>query len=337
MPRCYDHERMRPFRALALLCFAACASIPVTDNDAGTLPDGGQPHTDAGSLPDSGPLDSGMDAGDGLTDAQRALLAARPYRKTVSNKYDGGTEVPLVLLLHGYGSSGAVHEVYFGLGTLAQTQNFVLAAPDGTLDSTNRRFWNATDACCDWFRSGVDDVAYLSAIVAQLEGQYRIDRKRIFVIGHSNGGFMAHRLACDRADTFAGIVSLAGAQNLDPSQCQPSAPVAILQVHGTADTVVRYDGGFIQLAGAGGPYPGAVTTTREWARKNGCATALTDAGPPIDIVSDIAGMETRREEFAQCDAGAAELWTIQGGPHTPNFNISWGARLMQFLNAHPKP
>ena len=148
---------------------------------------------------------------------------------------------------------------------------------------------------------------------------------------------MAHRLACDRADKIAGIVSLAGAQNLDAAECQPTENIAALQVHGTADTVVLYDGGFLQLAGSGGPYPGAVTTARTWAEKNGCVTPLTDAGTPLDIVSNIAGAETRRQRFANCDGGASELWTIQGGPHVPAFNVTWGPQLLLFLNAHPKP
>jgi polyhydroxybutyrate depolymerase len=315
--------------AAALLTLGACAGT-TSGNDGGLGPvDGGSP-SDAGlAMPDAGQ--------DGLTDEQRALLLARPYRKVVSNKYDGGSEVPLLLLLHGYGGSGVIQDAYFNASALAQSQNFILAAPDGTLDSTNRRFWNVTDACCDWFKVGVDDVKYLSAIIDELRFGYRIDPKRIWVVGHSNGGFMAHRMGCDRADKIAGIVSLAGAQNNDASKCQPSAPVAALQVHGSADTVVLYDGGFLQLAGTGGPYPSAPTTARIWADQNGCETVRSDAGAAMDVVSDIAGNETRRELFANCDGGASELWTIQGGPHVPTFNITWGPRVLQFLNAHPKP
>lgn len=332
-----DTARRYGCKALAMASFllAACASAPPINNDAGNLFDAGTVF-DGGSTPDDGGQ-LPPDGGDGLTAEQRALLLARPYRKVVSNKYDGGTAVPLMLLLHGYGGSGLIQDTYFNGSTLAQAQNFILAAPDGTLDSTNRRFWNATDACCDWFKLGVDDVKYLSAIIDQLTFQYRVDPKRIWVVGHSNGGFMAHRLACERADTFAAIVSLAGAQNFDSAKCQPAGPVAALQVHGTADTTVLYDGGFLELAGTGGPYPSALVTAQTWATKNGCDATSIDGGAALDLVSNIAGAETRRNVFAHCDGGTSELWTIQGGPHVPTFNIAWGPQILQFLNAHPKP
>ena len=194
--------------ATALLCACSCASTPRGGEDA----DGGTGTLDGGTVAGS---DAGLTVDDGLTAEQRMLLTQRPYRAVVSSKYDGGTSVPLLLLLHGYGGTGVFQDTYMGMSALAQGQNFVLATPDGTLDTQNNRFWNATDTCCDWFKTGVDDVKYLSAIIDQLAFQYRIDPKRIWVVGHSNGGFMAHRLACDRADKIAGIVSLAGAQNLD--------------------------------------------------------------------------------------------------------------------------
>ncbi len=97
---------------------------------------------------------------------------------------------------------------------------FVYATPDGTIDGDGNRFWNATDACCNFDRRTVDDVAYLSSVIADIQGQLAIDPKRIAVVGHSNGGFMSYRMACERSDLVGAVVSLAGATFADSSRLQ---------------------------------------------------------------------------------------------------------------------
>src|SRR5262249_34908478 len=153
----------------------------------------------------------------------------------------------------------------------------IFVAPDGLTDSYGQQYWNATDFCCSIYASSPpDDVAYLTAILDDVRLKYRIDPKRVFAMGHSNGGFMSNRLACDRADRFAAIVSFAGAQWKDISHCKPTEPVAMLQVHGTLDTLVNY---------AGTPqYPGAVETTSDWATLDGCTTTRSSAGPNLDLL-----------------------------------------------------
>src|SRR5688572_27262361 len=123
--------------------------------------------------------------------------ADRPYGLKVPAGYEGQAPVPLVVLLHGYTSNGAQQAAYFGLPAVADKEGFLLATPDGTRDRLGNRFWNATDACCDFFRSGVDDVAYIDAVIDDIAAKYPVDPARVFVAGHSNGAFMAHRYACD--------------------------------------------------------------------------------------------------------------------------------------------
>jgi len=164
--------------------------------------------------------------------------ADRPYGLKVPAGYDGHHPVPLVVLLHGYGSNGQQQAGYFGLLDEADKAGFLLAYPDGTRDRIGRRFWNATDACCDFGHTGVDDVAYLNAVVDDMEANFNIDKKRVFFTGHSNGGFMSHRMACDSAGRVAAIMALAGDVWQDASKCNPSEPVAVLLIHGDADTLV---------------------------------------------------------------------------------------------------
>jgi polyhydroxybutyrate depolymerase len=287
--------------------------------------------------PDAGP--TGVAAPDtGAADAPAldaaGIVAARPYTLHVPAGYDPSQATPLLVMFHGYGASGALEDAYMGLTATSDAHSFLYVYADGTLDPTGNRFWNATDACCDLYGIAVDDVQYFDAVVADIESRYNVDGKRIFVVGHSNGGFMSHRLACDRASTVAAILSLAGAQWDDPTRCSPSGTVSIAEVHGNADATIVYDGG----STTEGTYPSAPTTVADWAAKNGCSGALAATGQTYDIDSQLAGSETQVQSFAGCPAGIdVELWVIQGGSHIPTLTPDWGELVWGFLSAHPKP
>jgi polyhydroxybutyrate depolymerase len=258
----------------------------------------------------------------------------RPYGLKVPAGYDGRNPAPLVVLLHGYTSNGETQARYFGLPALADKEGFLLATPNGTRDLMGNRFWNATDACCDWFRTGVDDVGYIDAVIDDIAAGHSVDPARVFVIGHSNGAFMSHRYACDRADRVAAIVTLAGMQWKDQANCRPASPVSELQVHGRKDGTVRYEGGSMPN---GASYPGAVETVDDWAAQNGCNGSLASTGRKFDLDSAVNGDETVEEAYSGCPAGAdVWLWTIEGGSHVPAFNENWAEAIWAFMANHPK-
>ncbi len=315
---------MRLSPLLAAFAVACTSAAPASQHPA-----------DAGS--DAGSTGAAADGGS-TTAGGNALIAARPYTLHVPTGYDQHRPAPLVILLHGYGANAAGQEAYFKLTPVADAHTFLYAMPDGTVDGDGKRFWNATDACCDLFGTHVDDVAYVNAIIDDVEERFNVDEKRIYIVGHSNGGFMAHRLACDLAPRIAAIVSLAGATWKDQTHCQPAAPVAVLEVHGTADTVVLYDGGH-----AGGDlllaaHPGAEETVADWAKLDGCSPTLTGTGTTLDLDTLLPGDETQVLRHDGCQPGGwAELWRINGGGHIPNLTAQWGELVWGFLSAHPKP
>jgi polyhydroxybutyrate depolymerase len=234
------------------------------------------------------------------------------------------------MVLHGYGASGLGQSQYFGLLADAEEHGYLLAYPDGLVDARGSRFWNATDACCNFYGSTVDDVAYLGAVLDDVAARYTVDPKRVFVIGHSNGGFMAHRLACERGGRIAAVISLAGATWLDPARCPAASPVSVLQVHGDADQTILYAGTLV--------YPSAMQTVAIWAQKNRCLGALQSEARDKDLDTGIAGAETRVDGFATCPPGAAaDLWTIAGGGHVPALGASWADETWAWFVAHPKP
>ena len=298
---------MRLASLLLALPLAACSG-----GSSSTTPDLGGPS------PDLGPAN--------------ALVIARPYNLDVPVAYDPAKPTPLVVLLHGYSANGLSQAGYFGLRPEVDKRGYLLAYPDGTKDAQGNHFWNATDACCDFGKTGVDDVAYLDAVIDDVIAHYNVDRKRVFVTGHSNGGFMSHRYACDRAGRVAAIVALAGDNWKDAEKCKPSETVAVLQVHGDMDESVIYDGEMGQ--------PSAHDSVAGWAAKNGCAAMPTDTTQaPIDLERSLPGAETTKERWTGCKpGGAAELWTIKGGSHLPSWNQpAWPDALWGWFEAHPKP
>ncbi len=262
----------------------------------------------------------------------------------VPSGYDPKRPAPLLILLHGYGSSGLDHDAYFDLGTLVEERGFLYAYPDGTFDTDGNRFWNATDACCDLHRTGVDDAAYLSGVITEIGKSLSVDPKRIDLIGHSNGGFMAHRMACGHADQVAAIISLAGATFAKPADCAPAAPVAVVEIHGTDDDTVLFEGGTLNDLSPGAAmaaYPGAEATVESWATSDGCAKASVvaerldlDAG----VVIDGSPAESTVKRWAGCrPGGAVELWTIPNGGHGPDLSDAFPTTVLDFFEAHPKP
>ena len=242
----------------------------------------------------------------------------RPVTLQIPGLIEGQT-YPLVLILHGYGASGFVQQAYFGLDDLVDRETFVLA-PDGTVDSNNRQFWNADDVCCDFDNKNPDDVAYLGALLDDVMADWPIDPARVRVIGHSNGGYMAYRLACERADVVTSIVGLAG--NMISLPCAPARPVHVLHIHGTQDQTV--------------PFSGAAPSRDTWADLNGCTGAPASAAS-LNLDSAVDGEETRVFQTEGCpETGAVELWEMVGSGHIPSLLSTFDNAVDAFWQAHPR-
>lgn len=274
----------------------------------------------------------------------------RPVNLYIPSSYDSQTPAPLVILLHGYGLNGADQENYLQFRPLAEARGFLYCYPDSTVDQAGNPPWNATDAGSDFFNTGTDDAGYLRALIEEIGRQFAVDRKRVHLIGHSGGGFMVYRMACQSADLIAGIASLAGATFLDPSRCAPSEPVNILEIHAIADNIVPYAGGAFTTTGAASQsaanmpaFPGALQTVQFWAGYNGARDPVTDLGPLLDIDLAVPGLDTVITRYTNHPpGGAVELWTINSANHNPTLysgrtSSEFAPRVIDWLLAHPKP
>lgn len=309
--------RLSALARAATLTLASLVLLACSSSTTAAVTDGGAPATDASAEPE-----------------EPSFGGARPVSVHVPPTYAEGKATPLVVLLHGYGAAGNLQELYFGLTAEADARGFLYAFPNGTVDRAGKRFWNAASACCDFDKTGVDDTAYVNNLIKEIQAKYTVDPKRIFLVGHSNGGFMSHRMACAHAEQIAAIASLAGTMAADAAQCVPSQPVSVLQIHGTQDAVVAFGGGDLE----GNPYPGAELTMKSWAARNGCSPTPEAGAPARDLDAKLPGAESKVTRYAGCKpGGAAELWAIEGGVHIPALSPTFNAQMLDFLFAHPKP
>lgn len=198
---------------------------------------------------------------------------------------------------------------------MADSARFVVAYPDGL-----NRAWNVDGGgCCGRSaREGVDDVAFITAAVGDISDHVGIDPARVYATGISNGGIMSYTLAC-ATNLFAAIGPDSATQLTD---CQSPHPVSVMQIHGTADRLVRYDGG----PGAGFAHIDGLPVEEVnafWRNVNHCATPT----------SSTVGRVTK--STAACPEGrSVVLITVEGGGHEwPPFATQ---RLWEFFAAHPR-
>jgi polyhydroxybutyrate depolymerase len=252
---------------------------------------------------------------------------------------------PLVVVLHGRFGSGGIVERELGFDSLAAEYGFLVVYPNGWHRGWNDGRTDAKSPRIQGLDAHVDDVAFLDVLIARIEARYRIDRRRIFLAGHSNGALMANRYAAERPETIAAVASVAGTLGLAilPS-LHPSDPVSSLDVYGTLDHFIPPEGG--EVIQHGGQVLGAEALSDWWAKQDGCA-------PTADRSFQTLGVF--RRSHRGCPAGIdvetigvlgqGHLWP--GAPHESSWLVLAAGPEMHILDAtsavweffasHPKP
>ena len=265
---------------------------------------------------------------------QKVFGGERPVTLLLPKGYNPAEPLPLIIVLHGLGVNGEFQAIYLKLPELQQKEKFLLLAPDGTKYNGTLHFWNAG------LETEVNDVAYVESLIDEVSKVYRVDSRRVFMVGHSNGGFMAHRMACDVTSKITGIVSFAGTMfDAKEWSCNPTRKMNVLHIHGTEDRVVKYNGG--KTSGGGilkSPlqYMSAVEAVNWWSKFNQCKE-IKPVSDKLDLESNIKGDETAIQRAIECpQGGAVELWSIQGAEHIPPLSDTFAQQIWDWLNQHTK-
>ncbi|MEX2292131.1 MAG: PHB depolymerase family esterase [Mycobacteriales bacterium] len=235
----------------------------------------------------------------------------RTYRLFAPATLDRRAPVPLVLVLAGVGNTGEQMVGVTQFDRLAEKENIVVAYPEGV-----DRTWNGGYCCPNGATSQPDDVAFIDAVLDDVEAVEQIDPTRVFAVGFSGGAIMAHRLGCDLAARIAGVAAVSGSMVLD--DCRPSEPVSVIAINGTVDELVPYEGG-PTAGGATQPSPPAPEVVRRWAELNGCPPESTTVPEGVVVTMTWTGCSQDT---------AVRLITIEGGGHTwfaPGFGPVNGA------------
>ncbi len=286
---------------------------PTATNDASTggATEGGAPVVVTCPTDVSQPGDSNGSLQSGGT--------TRSYILHVPTGYTGKAPIPLVVDYHPILSTDTYERQNSGYAALGDTEGFAVVFPQG-IDNA----WNI-GPCCTTSRT-VDDLGFSRSLVQAMQAKVCVDPRRIYAVGYSMGGGMAHYLGCNAADLFASIAP-AAFDLLEASEepCNPSRPITEITFRGTADPIVPYGGGASMPPNGLNVtihFLGAEGTFQKWSQLDGCT------GSPS--TPDANGCST----YSQCKDGVeATLCTKQGGGHdTGNPQIAW-----PMLKAHPMP
>ena len=216
-----------------------------------------------------------------------------------------GSSLPVVFVLHGFTQTAENIRDITGFNNIAETGPFIAVYAQGISNA-----WNTNNP----FPGGstADDVGFIAALADTVISRYNANPARIYSCGFSAGGFMSHKLGCERSDKFAAIAAVSGAMTTDARNlCNPQRPVPVMQIHGTADAVVSYGGAFTNIS--------VDELMTYWTGKNQCP-----ANPASNMLPDIQqeGSTVEQRIYGPCNAGSEVqlLRIINGGHAWPSGN-----------------
>lgn len=261
----------------------------------------------------------------------------RPTEVLLPDDYSIERRYPLVILLHGFGANGALQDFVFRLGDRVTRNQFILVRPDGTMNQNGERFWNGTPECCDFGQTDVDDVAYIAALIAEAKQLYAVDPARVRLAGHSNGGYMSYRYACEGTAPVDRIAVLAGSTFIDAGECRNPAEIDLLHMHGTRDDTILYEANLPRGEVSGVPTIGAEATVARWAARAGCraeaeVVEMRDHHNRLRVGDDPAESDIVR--YNDCaDGRLIELWRGNTADHLYlSVNEQWRDDVAAFLS-----
>jgi polyhydroxybutyrate depolymerase len=244
---------------------------------------------------------------------RRAIVTGgieRSYYVHEPSRAPAGATRPAVLVLHGGGGNGKISALMSGFNGKADAEGFLAVYPNGSGRFGERLLtWNAGHCCAYAMRERTDDVRFISDLIDELVRRDRVDPKRVYVTGMSNGGMMSFRIGVELSHKVAAIAPVVAAMFGD--ERAPANPMPVLMFNSRTDESVPIDGGPPKIRGGttvgDTDYKPAAYALDFWARANRCAAPPATAREP--------GVTITRYE--RCAGGAhVALYALDGGGHS---------------------
>jgi len=241
----------------------------------------------------------------------------RSYLVHVPPQASGGGALPVVINFHGAGSTAEIERGYTRMDAAADRDGYIAVYPNGS-SGFNGRFltWNAGTCCGPAALFGVDDVGFVRAMLDDLAKRARIDPRRVYATGLSNGAMMAYRVAAEASDRIAAVAGVAGVMAL--TRFAPTRAMPVMHIHSTSDHIARYDGGFGPAALAADTRVlniGVEEMVERWLGFDACPHQPA----VLDAISGRPGTPDERHTaikrvYAPCRDGAeVVVWQLGGG------------------------
>lgn len=263
----------------------------------------------------------------------------RTYLLHIPASFNGNKAVPLVIVLHGGGGNASKTVETTGFSKKSDEAGFIVVYPNGTGRLKKILTWNAGNCCGYALEHNVDDVGFIRELINHLEKELKIDGRRIYATGISNGGMMAYRLACELSDKIAAIAPVAGAFNIERT---PENPVSVIIFHGTGDQHVLYGGGEPKKrADRNRRTDKSVASAADfWVNHNGCSAKPNRTEKENIIMEKYTGGRKNSEVVVVTIKNGEHAWPggkpAWRGGDIPTTEISATDEMWDFFEKHPK-
>jgi polyhydroxybutyrate depolymerase len=273
----------------------------------------------------------------------------------VPPQYDPNDQLPLLIVFHGAGQTGAGIREFTGMDAAADAYGFVVAYPNGSgRPGSQQLSWNAGHCCGYALANNIDDVGFTEALIDFFTSHYAIDPGRVYLTGLSNGGMMAYRAGAELADKVAGIAPVAaslggrlveGGEIILPDF--PTSPVAVIAFNGMKDERVLYKGGISDPEKA--PISldprsdiSVADSIRFWVEANACSSDPSEEmlKDGTVIIDHYQGCQGNADVVLVTLVNGCHQWpsTALGSPaaQLPSDGVCANQMMLEFFLAHPK-
>lgn len=252
---------------------------------------------------------------------------ARQYRVYKSPNYNAANPASMVITLHGLGDN-MTNFSGIGMNYVADTANIIVVVPQAMSDPIAGTAWNSGAGASGYYpNSGINDVAFISALIDSVKAGYSINANRVYACGFSMGGFMTERLAIELNQKITSFASVSGTFGFGLPSYNPNKKISIAHFHGTADSTVPYAGNSSGI--------GADSLVHFWVNNDQCNSVPQHTNLP-DIQNDgytverfiySGGQNNTEVDFFKVN-GAGHVWL------TANNDISYTVEIWKFFNKH---